>query len=215
MNRYFDKIKNFFSKIPFNGRKNITRKLSYSSSISQFADYNFYLSLYNKASSQEHLKTNVEISLTRNSRFGCTLKEIKSKFRKPFSHLKNITPLHAEIYLYKLLIGNHKVKCQLHFFDGKLFMYRYIFPYQDNERIDEIINIIHEKYLPGVINYSRQNIIDPNNNCLHIDDNLDLIISYLSLDSDFFKKITNISQNQEQRLKKTESAFYDDIFNRI
>ena len=94
-------------------------------------------------------------------------------------------------------------------------MYRYIFPYLDNERIDEIINIIHEKYLSCVVNYSRQNIFDPNNNCLHIDDNIDLTISYISMNCDFFKKITNISQNQEQRHKKTESAFYNDIFNRI
>jgi hypothetical protein len=214
MNRYFHRIKNFFSRIPFGTRKNFNQKY-YTSMISQHSDYTFYLSLFTKASIKDHIRTNLEICLSRNLKFGCSIKEIKTKFREPSNHLRNITPLNAEIYLYKMLIGNHKVKCQLHFFDGKLFMYRYIFPYLENERMNEIINVIHEKYLPDVINYSMQNIIDPNNNCLHIDDNTDLTISYLSLDCDFFKKIINISQNKEQHLKKTESALYNDIFNRI
>jgi hypothetical protein len=214
MNSYFHRIKNFFSIIPFGGRKNFDQQY-YTSMISQHSDYNFYLSLYHKASTQDHLRTNVEICLSRSLRFGCTIKEIKGKFREPSNHLKKITPLNAEIYLYKMLIGNHKVKCQLHLFDGKLFMYKYIFPYLENDRMNEIINVIQEKYLPEVTNYSRQNIIDPNNNCLHIDDSTDLTISYLSLDSEFFKKIINISLNKEQRIKKTASALYNDIFNRI
>jgi hypothetical protein len=94
-------------------------------------------------------------------------------------------------------------------------MYKYVFHYLGNDGINEIINIIQEKYLPDVEIYSKQNIIDPNNNCLNIDEGIDLTISYLSLDSDFFKKITNISRNKEQRLKKRESALYNDIFNRI
>jgi hypothetical protein len=213
MNKYLNKIKDLLSRIPFRGKEYFYRKNYNSSMIREHAD--FYLTVYKKATSLEHIRTNVEIGLSRNLKFGCTIKEIKAKFREPSDHLKNITSLNAEIYLYKMLIGNHKVKCQLHFFEGKLFMYKYVFHYLGNDGINEIINIIQEKYLPDVEIYSKQNIIDPNNNCLNIDEGIDLTISYLSLDSDFFKKITNISRNKEQRLKKRESALYNDIFNRI
>ena len=93
----------------------------------QFNDPRNYLFLYHNCTQNNFINTNIEISFSRSLKFGCSIKDIKRKFSLGKYHLQKIKDKQIEILIFKILIGNHKAKCYLHFFKGHLFYYQFSF----------------------------------------------------------------------------------------
>jgi hypothetical protein len=184
----------------------------YNRIFNQYNDIATYLSLYKKCTSDSWLKTEVEIGFSRSLKFDCTIDDVKKKLQKPNYHMRNNKDFKIDILLYRTLIGNYKVKCQLHFFENKLFFFNYTFPYLNKSANNEIISLLQKKYISESVNYLGQNIIDNFNSCMQISNNVELTINYVSLNCDFFNTIKLLSQvAEEQRIRKV-SALGRDIF---
>lgn len=178
----------------------------------QYDDLATYLSLYKKCTSNNWLKTNVEIGFSTALKFDCTINEVKKILRKPNYHVRNNKDLKIDILFYRTLIGNYKVKCQMHFFENKLFFFNFTFPYLNKSDNNEIINLLQKKYISESDNYAGQNIIDNFNSCMQISNNVELTINYVSLDCDFFNTIKILSKiTEEQRINKI-SELGRDVF---
>lgn len=214
MIKYLDKIRKRFFRL-FGKSNNYYRDYYYHHLIDQYNDNCAYFSLYKKCTSDKSLKTNVKICFSKSLKLGSNRADICRILGKPGYHIKNVSPLNIEILVYRMLIGNHKVTCQMHLFDNQLFLYNYTFPYSNGYDNEQIMNIIQKKYLPETGNYAAENIIDGFNNCLQIEKGVDFTISYLLLTCDFFLKNTAISADKEARLIRQNRANYRQIYDRV
>lgn len=181
----------------------------------QFNDPRNYLFLYHNCTKNNFINTNVEISFSRSLKFGCSIKDIKSKFSLGKYHLQKIKDKQIEILIFKMLIGNHKAKCHLHFFKGHLFYYQFSFQNLNKGSNIELIKTLQEKYLFGIDLLPDQIITDNFNNCIQIEDDIDLNINYLSLNSAFFWQfILNTDYSYETKTKK-DSRQHKEMFARL
>lgn len=123
----------------------------YSNLISQFNKPDSYNLLVKKCS-KNHINTNVEINFSDVLKFNCSIKQFKKTISYKCYYEKQNKTLNTRILFYKLEMGDHKVKCQVHFHNGELFYFIYTFPYLNNENKHEIIKILSTKYLPEMTN---------------------------------------------------------------
>lgn len=195
-------------------RRNYYRSY-YDRIFTQYNDTSSYLLLYNKYTATSTIKTDVEICFSKALKFGCSVLEVKNKLHKPNYQIRQNESLCTEILLYRIFIGKHKVRCQMHFYKDRLFLYNYTFSYVNKFETKEIINVIKEKYVSDIGIHAEQNIIDKFNNCLQIEDDVRLTINYLSLNSDFFNEITLRSFQKGERRTRKNDAEFTDLYNRI
>jgi len=229
MNRKLHKVKYFLYKLILNKfdfsqdgfydnyyyKDDYYKNYYYQRILNQYDNTNSYLSLYKNQSNNVFLKTDTDICFSKTIKFNSSINEVKKELNKPNYHITSNKFNNVEILFYRILIGNHKVKCQMHFFAGKLFLYNYIFSYLQKNESNEIINIIQEKYIPHVNDYSNQIIIDSNNNCLQINNDVELTVNYFSLNSNFVENIVLISQYEKEQQKKKDRVQKRRIYNKL
>lgn len=214
MKKYMEQIKKIFFSL--RGRRDgYNRDHYYHHILDQYKDNSTYLSMYKSCISNKSLKTDVEICFSKLVRFGSDIKDIQRILGKPSYQIKNISSLNIEILVYRKLIGNHKVKCQMHLFENKLFMYTYTFRYVNKYENEQIMRIIQSKYVPGFVSYAYENIIDSLNNCLQIEKKVGITINYFSLTCDFFVKSILLTTTIEERLIKQNLAWHREIYERV
>lgn len=113
--------------------------------------------------------------------------------------------LKMELLYYRIMLGGHKVKLEMHFKEDELFHCSYRFSYLKDTQKQEIINIIEQKYFGGEhLDYRSNNISDVNKTTINIEDSIDFTINYLFYgNSDFFEIIETLkSKKIENRLKR-------------
>lgn len=211
-------MKNIFLKIRKILRLNCmhSHSLGYYYKIgSQFNDINSYLYLFNKCTKSYNLKTSVEICFSKSLKFGSTIKDVKKKLHKHrYQHFSNKV-LNTEILLYRMLVGNYKVKIQFQFYNNKFFLYIYTFSHNNKSENEEIISILLSKYLSDQTIFANQIIIDKLNNCLSIENSIDLTIYRLSLDSEFFNQEIFPKLNVEELPKREDCIQVQESYQRL
>ena len=212
MKTYFYKLKLFVLKY-FGYKKQYYKHSYYQAKTEQYKDISPYLSLYEKSKELKYSRACMEICYSPDLKFGCSIQAVKNKLHKPNFHIQ--TNKSTNILFYRLMIGDYKVRCQMHFLNNKLFLYNYCFSHNDAKANEEVIKVIKEKYAIDSDNPTRENIIDHFNNCIQIDDDVELKISYFSLNSPFFKKIASISEEEANLQKEKISENYRAIYCKI
>ena len=179
------------------------RNYYYKRLLSKYNDIDSYSSIYENYTTNNFLKADVEICFSGLFKFNSNIKDIKKKLYYSNYRLLNNRFLNLEILSFKMLIGSRKVKCQMHFYEKKLFLYNYTFTNLKKHEESEIFNIVLKKYVCDIINYREQNIIDSFNNCIQINSDFQLSINYFSRDCDFSRKIASLLQEKEnQRIRE-------------
>ena len=198
-------------------KKNSYDDYYYNIVINEYSNIKSYLTLYNMCLNTEigNIKTDVDIYFSEILKFGASKYEAQKLLKKPNYHIQNNKSLNIEILVYRIFIGSHRVKCQMHFFKNKLFLYNFTFKNTRKEENKRLLEILYSKYIPGFHNQNLKNIIDNSNNCIQIKNDLELSLNYIALNSELFKKIKGLSTNEDE-IKNMKSDFiYQKIFNKL
>lgn len=209
MRRYFYELKLFVLKF-FGSKRKYYTHCYYKETVEKYKNIDSYLTLYERSKNSKYFRTNTEICFSKDLKFGCTLKDITDRLHKPNFQIQ--TNKSTNIFFYRLFLGNHKVRCKMHFLDKKLFLYSYSFSNTDPKVNDEIISIINKKYSTDLDSNTRKIIFDNHNNCIQIENDVELKIHYFFVNSEFFKTIAIISEQeairQRERIERNYRAIY-------
>lgn len=205
MKRYLDKYYKKFICF-FNFKNEYAKMLYYQSFYYQSLKHkkntlDTYLKLYQECTNSNFITTDLKISFSDDLTFGSSIRQAKKINGTP-NFKSEDKDINLEVLYYRLLIGSHKVKCQLFFYKNELFMYCYTFTHIKNMNNNEVLDTIKAKYLNENQNYSKEIIKDNYNNCIHFEDDISLTISYTSLSSMFYNKI--LEKNVEIQEVKNE-----------
>jgi hypothetical protein len=143
---------------------------------------------------------------------------IKKRYGSPFFKVVNDFELFkVQIQFYRIKIGDHKVMLKTHLFEGKLWLYSYIFMNLKGEENMNIIDVIKKKYDVKSIDSERDILIDQNECQLFFSQKFDsLKLTYMGeKSSGFFSKIKDLSEEQKEmiRLKalRNDTEIYDHL----
>lgn len=188
------------------------RHYYYGKILSDFNEIGSYITLFEECSNENYLKTKKEICFSNSLKFGSTAKDIKKKLHKPHYHIVGKAPVNTNVFIYKLFLGKHKVRLELHSFEDKLFLFKYTFSSLTPESKNEVIDILQKKYLSKSADFSNQNIVDNFNSCIHIDDSINFSISYLNLNCDFLRYIKQITETEKNKYFENKILDYKELY---
>lgn len=138
------------------------------------------------------------------------------KFGKPirtFHVSKNDTKI--KILLYKMYLGDSKVKVEFHFHKRKLVFLKYIFSNLNDKKKRKLINSLALKYTEGkVFNPNDTYISDSKNTIISFYDSYEFEIQYLP--SMNFINLIKQKQKQNKKLEKLRKLKQrDKLFNKL
>ena len=142
------------------------------------------------------LRSKVDIKLE----FGDNGEEIKKQYGVPYFKLNKTSSLNHKIYFYRLKIGEHKARCEMHFFNDTLFYKNYALNYLTPDDKYKIIDTLADKYLDEHFPHKTAKIVDSYGKVVLIDDSdlFHFTISYLDSASGFFVNL-NACDNAEEK----------------
>jgi hypothetical protein len=152
--KIFVEIKVFFTRI-LNMHISLSAKRStewagiyYSSLVSRFEHAETYADMLKAANKNSNISyTDTSIEFSAGTGFGdsvChTIANEMSGRRYLFEKIKKTG---VEILFFKKMVGGHRAKIDMHFYNDKLFCYAYTFSYANDENVREIINVLKNKY---------------------------------------------------------------------
>ncbi|MCJ8164163.1 hypothetical protein MKJ04_04865 [Pontibacter sp. E15-1] len=154
-------------------------------------------------------------------KFGSSRKAVQKKMPRPTHRaigctFSNYGQLNYDTLYYKIMLGKHKVKLEMHFFNDQLFFFCYNFSVTlERERMD-IINVLHEKYLAAPRRtLDPHTIEDTYGHCISVDSEKNLSVSYLYKESDFFEHISQVKQEEETKILTKEDVTYKQLYARL
>ena len=196
---------------PFKKREYCPNEYYYEGILDKFGNLSSYLDIVNFRNGRNSLNTDSEISFLKNTQFEyTTYTQVIEKYGKPNYKIINnhLGLFKIHILIYKLKIGGHKVKLEMHFKNGKLFFYRYIFSYiNDNIIKNEILPVIKDKYnIKNKIEFENDYINDTRGSSFFFTYNIDFSINYIyPIKQDAFVKSVlkhRINMLKKDRIKK-------------
>jgi len=199
---------------PFIFRKG-ARMHYYQSLLESFYDIKTYAKILEDHERKVSLKTNREIYLSNNLKFGCSYISMKRKFSSPYYQVKFFNPLGIRCQVYRLMLGRYKVKLETHFYKRKLFFFRYVFTGLSNEDKFELMDILYQKYLSVPYSFSLQDIVDPNGNCIHVEDDVSFTIDYFAVKSEFFLAARSFYDNHQKLQVRKLARNSEMLFNSL
>ncbi len=151
--------------------------------------------------------------------FGDSCLEIKEKYGVPdfkfkFKY-KESSIINHKIYFYRLKMGEYKTKCEMHFFDNKLFYKSYTLNYLTHDDKCKIIDTISHKYLDKPFLHKTTKIVDSYGKVILIEDVVDFTIFYLDSGSEFFVNLESLN-NKKGKEKENQVIYVNkDLQNRL
>ena len=145
------------------------------------------------------IETNTEISHDGNKPISeLVKKDILKIFGKPNYQVSIQNSIETSVFFYKQNFGNHNVKVEFHFFKNDLIFYVYTFSNLKN--INEITEVIKDKYLDGKeVDIFNVNIFDKNKNRIHIRNSVYFEVYYLCYNKGYIERFLEIADNLEEK----------------
>lgn len=130
------------------------------------------------------LNTELDFELKGETPFGTSIDAVKEMWGAPNHSVSKKRSYTSDVLLYRLHIGGHRAKCEMHFIDKKLFYYCYRFSYLSPAERKGLLDILEMKYLNGYPASldGNQIIQDRRSNYLLIENKVEFITHYLSGD---------------------------------
>ena len=204
MRKLFKKVKRIFNRIN-NGQLYFSGDY-YLSSLRRYDDLDTYLYLFKKKNNQHDLYTDKEICFSSKLKFGSSIKEFKSEISSQRPKVTKKTALGFDVFVYKIKVGGHRAKLEVHFSQDKLFYFSYTFRKVYTQDTKEIVDVLCMKYLnTSNSDYSNNSIIDNFKNRIEIiEDGAKLKINYLSADIDFLYSAKDEMDMKIDKLNRKE-----------
>ncbi|WP_408039806.1 hypothetical protein [Tenacibaculum amylolyticum] len=186
----------------------------YRNAIYKYTDFNSYFELFSNIASQTNVTiAKKEIAFLEDIPMGSSFNTVKNRIYGSFRivrELKHITMLLSEIKLY-----DFKFTLEMHFFRDKLVFFKYVF--KNKEQKDLLIDLVLKKYF-NKEKEDRCNSLyatDTNNNYIHLEDEVHLSISYLTLNFGFFEYLTDLKEEEEMLIMTRNKTAVEELFNKL
>lgn len=175
----------------------------------------FYGDLFTIYKNNIGIKTNTEIKYDDNQRFSdISRRRLIKLFGKPNYEVQMQNTVETSVLFYKQKFGAHKVKVEFHFFNNNLLFYVYTFP--NIKSINEITQVIQEKYLEGEkVDIINKNIIDKNNNKIHVRKSVYFEVYYLCNNKNYFEKLSEAAIILERKNKLKQKNNKEELFQKL
>ncbi|MEN7546713.1 hypothetical protein AAG747_02260 [Rapidithrix thailandica] len=174
-----------------------------------------YIELCKKSTQKNSIRTDKIMSSASRPHFGNTEQEVKKILGKPIINFKQGLPLKTSIFFYKMLIGGFRVKCEFHFSEEKLFLYKYTFPHLPVPNQQEVQSILQEKYLNQAIDFKSQKIIDSQGNVILVEDSVEYEIYYFDSTHSLFHKAEIIIQNEINKKEEQQRVKVKELYDKL
>ena len=193
----FEQVTDWFAmKNPMNGNH-----YSYFDSLNKYKELNSYGDIYDKNISRRKVSTDVKMEYSKHIHFGTSFKEVKKLMpSRTFQTSFNSYGLYRKVLLYRMKLNGQNVKIEMHFYKNQLFFYKYVFSYAKSAERTEIAKAIIDKYNLPNLDLTSHSIFDSENNCIQVDDYLELSINYTQMNNPIFNTIDNLKQQSHQKM---------------
>lgn len=181
-------------------------------------DLSIYTGLLEHIKRKKSKASNKSIGFSKNISFGDVSKKyILKRFGQPKYKFFNLSLLNVNVFFYRIMLGGHKVKFELHFYKDKLFHYSYTFSYLNKVSKKQIIEMLEKKYINGEhLDFKEDYIHDMNDSTISFSGNHDFTINYINnIYSIFFEnaqqqRVDKINEEEKRKQKK-----FIQMFNRL
>jgi hypothetical protein len=192
-----ERIRDWFtSKNPMNGSH-----YSYANTLEKYNDLNEYSDVYDQNISRRKITTDVDLEYSKYIQFGTSINEVKKIMPKRTHQISfNSNSLYRKVLLYRVKIHDQNVKIELHFYQNKLFYYKFIFSYASPIERKELSRGLINKYKLPNLDLTSHTIFDKNRNCIQVDDYMEYTISYTQMNNPFFKIIDNLKAKSHEEM---------------
>jgi hypothetical protein len=174
-----------------------------------------YCNLIKFTDVKEKAESKNKISFSGQTEFGSSVSDFLNNEVSKKLHIKKIKTADTLIVFYRCVCGGEKTRIESHFYNNKLFFYKYTFPYISESGKDKILDVIKNKYGIGnkVFNDDKLIFSDSQGNFVCIYDCVEFSISYWNSSDAYFSRLNSdmIFQNQKQTKKeisKGQSLFF-------
>jgi hypothetical protein len=185
----------------------------YRAILNQYTNFCSYTNILNETANLNSIESNADIQPRM---LGANTKSIVSKYGKPvfvFSENK------ITIYVYKWKFNELKTRCEIHFYNGTVFLVNYIYNQLNSDEKNYIVKTITQKYIGQDEDTDIMNckVTDRNNNIIRISDFFEgLKVTYLSNKSlgwhlGLISDINLQKENQKSKIRLAERLFYNNI----
>lgn len=169
---------------------------------SQYTRESDYAVILSKLDDLYRIDTDEEVSFVPNK----TMNETSSKMLKEVFESRyfkvHLSGTKIQIDGYKRELNNSKLIVQAHSCDDELFIVKHTFRCNSGEDL-KILKLLSEKYgLKNISSIFDAVLIDSNNVAIFVEQMFGLEISYLNLNSQFFKNMQTRMQAQEDEVKR-------------
>lgn len=213
--KFVSSIINTYKRSSFINKCYYNSQYYYGKLIEHYKDFSEYSRIIDLFKKKELLTSNRIITIQDDSLFNqSNKKRILKKFKGPqFKYRIRKNNLDIEIYFYKIIIGGHKVRVEIHFSESKMFYYNYTFTsYLNNQQHCDIIKIIQEKYLNGLsIDVCVQSVVDQNKTILSVENVMELKIHYICLSSNIIQNLAIYKETSANKKMKSIERNRDDL----
>jgi len=186
-------------------------------SLDKYTTLDYYHSLITEAQSKLNIISQRKIKFNDSGFENITKKDIFRQYGKPKYYVKSKNILKTELLLYRIRIGGHKVRLELHLYNNHLFFYSYTFFGIGEGEKYQIVNIIEKKYLnENPFDYNNSVLIDGQQSIINIVDSVNFTINYIYYNaSDMFKNVDNIIRGKTLSLEKTQKQVTDELYHKL
>lgn len=193
-------LKKIFANIFISERYNENKyysKYYYRQYVEKFKDLDTLIRMYERVSRLEKVVTPKNIKFSDKLNFGTGIDSFKKTMLKPTHSISSEGDRNYDVLLYKTNIDRHKVKLILHFYEGKLFYYSYIFQNLKKEDESEILEVLRNKYVANFEGeLTKVRIVDPNRSTIYVENDFDLSVNYLAYQSGFHDYAKSVIQQK-------------------
>ncbi len=199
---------------------NFPRDYYYEKLINRYENLEFYLSQI-RLQDKQALFTDQDISFSTNRRFTKNgIKYVKKRYGKPNYTIVNNYPFGTiKILFYRIKIGTHKAKMELHFYKNALISYNYTFSYLKTTEREFILGVLKEKYIPNTpvtIDPHNCYIINNKNSIISFTLRFDFTINYvLDIQSELFRQMNNVVTHELEFEKHINDMNSQELFSRL
>ncbi|RPH33756.1 MAG: hypothetical protein EHM93_03720 [Bacteroidales bacterium] len=193
------------------------RNYYYERLFEKYTDATSYLSIVASVQSKQNIVSQRLISFNKNEFKNTTKQDVYKQYGKPNYQIKTNKVLKTELFFYRVFIGGHRVKLDLHFYNNSLFFYSYTFSYLREDEKYQIVNLIEKKYLDEKpFDYNNFVIIDGKQSIINIIDSMDFTINYICcITSSIFQRVETAISNEKLAAAKKQKMVADELFQKL
>jgi hypothetical protein len=210
------KIVNFLGNIKFVGYyKN--RKLIELNRHNNLFEYKIetYLNIYNRCIENDKVLTHTKICFSPNISFGSSIREVKKNNPNEFNILENTKDW--KTLIYKIKVGEHKFRLEMHFFKNKLVFFNYILRTLQDKK--NILKLITNKYLSledyKSLDFSKITFTDGLRNYIDIDNSVLLSVRYFTYNYGFFDYLKKMQSDYRGQKVKLHNYVESELFKKL